>query len=226
MAGTLHHLQLMGGGIAGEMTHVAGRHHLVRTAGDPQARHGEGMGESGQLAHRAAVGAAGQQAPRRPRVRQQGRPQPCQQGPVGQPPRAQAQQKRSTPPQLAERPRLIHPTSGADLHQPLELLPQVPGRMERHAAPERMAHQHHRLLLSHLLAHPGGHPAAVAGQAGLQAPGTWRGAESRQIGRQQRATRPHLLFQALPEPAREKPAVQGHEHWRKGRVAAQAQPSR
>jgi hypothetical protein len=60
MACTLENLQLMICGIARQMAHIAGFHHLILAAGDPEAGHREAVGQPGQLPDGPWVGAAGQ----------------------------------------------------------------------------------------------------------------------------------------------------------------------
>jgi hypothetical protein len=124
----------------------------------------------------------------------------------GEPGWSPPQHQGPSPPNQGEGPRLIDPPAGRQLHHPPQLLPQQRGRMERHAAAEGMAHQHHRSaggLLPHLLRQPTG----VAGQGGGQTPRAGTATEPRQIGAPEPPARGQGRLQGLPELAGEQPAV-------------------
>ena len=218
MTGPLQQLQAVQAAVAGQVTHVAGLHHAIAGTGDPQTRHPEGRREPGQLPHGAAVGAAGQQAPGGPRLRQQGTPPGGDHRQWRQPGGPQRQKGRATLAQAGEGPGLVHPPSRRHLHQPPQLAPQMGSGMEGHAAAEGVTQQHHRPFTD-LGAQLIGQPAAIARQAGLQPLRPRPPSETRQIGTPAGKNGLKLAAQGIPQTTGEEPAMQSHEQGN-GRIPA------
>ena len=210
MAGPFEQGQLVPRREAGQMAHVTRFHHPITAAADPEAGHGQLAGEQRQLAHRAAIGAAGQQALGGACFGPQRRADRLRTRQLRQPAGAPLHEGGTSAPEQGERPGLKDASTGGDLHQALQLAAEVVGAMESNAAAERMADQHHRPA-GGLLLHRRRQPAAVAGQAALQSPGPGPLTETGQIRAPKLKPRRQFGRQRRPEPPGQQPAMHGHK---------------